>query len=147
MPVGPSPVPLDGPTLCSSSPTREGLGLEADVWGRLRVVLTLSHSLLAMTRLSAWMWLFVGGLAVLAAHAHAAGPKADVIEDVNAKQLEDLVAESDYVAVFWCKCSVEVWGDDGGEWRRGTGVSTVQFDPASTTRHSWRLQVFFTLNL
>ena len=30
--------------------------------------------------------------------------KADVIEEVNAKQLENLVAESDYVAVFWCKC-------------------------------------------
>ncbi|XP_045120692.1 uncharacterized protein LOC123510033 isoform X11 [Portunus trituberculatus] len=58
-----------------------------------------------MTRLSAWTWLVVGGLAVLAAHAHAAGPKADVIEDVNAKQLEDLVADSDYVAVFWYKKS------------------------------------------
>ncbi|KAK8376376.1 hypothetical protein O3P69_009789 [Scylla paramamosain] len=58
-----------------------------------------------MTRLSAWTWLVMGGLAVLAAHAHAASPKADVIEDVNAKQLEDLVAESDYVAVFWYKKS------------------------------------------
>ncbi|KAK7020109.1 hypothetical protein SK128_001863 [Halocaridina rubra] len=27
--------------------------------------------------------------------------KADVIEEVNAKQLENLVAESDYVAVYW----------------------------------------------
>ena len=63
-----------------------------------------------MTRPSAWTWLLLGGLAVLAAHAHAASPKADVIEDVNAKQLEDLVAGSDYVAVFWCKCYVGVLG-------------------------------------
>lgn len=62
-------------------------------------------------RLPAWAWLVVGCLTVLALPAHAANPKADVIEDVNAKQLENLVAESDYVAVFWCKCSRgAVWG-------------------------------------
>lgn len=27
-----------------------------------------------------------------------------VIEDVNAKQLERLLDEKDYVAVYWCKC-------------------------------------------
>lgn len=27
-----------------------------------------------------------------------------VIEEVNAKQLEKLLSEKDYVAVFWCKC-------------------------------------------
>ncbi|XP_050711799.1 uncharacterized protein LOC126995938 isoform X1 [Eriocheir sinensis] len=54
-------------------------------------------------RLLAWAWLVVGGLAVLAPNAHAAGAKADVIEDVNSKQLENLVADSDYVAVFWYK--------------------------------------------
>lgn len=27
-----------------------------------------------------------------------------VIEEVNAKQLEKLLADKDYVAVFWCKC-------------------------------------------
>ncbi|XP_042867144.1 uncharacterized protein LOC122249976 [Penaeus japonicus] len=31
--------------------------------------------------------------------------KADVIEEVNAKQLENLLAESDYVAVYWYKKS------------------------------------------
>lgn len=55
-------------------------------------------------RLLTLVWMVVGGLAVLAPHAHAASAKADVIEDVNAKQLENLVAESDYVAVYWCKC-------------------------------------------
>lgn len=29
--------------------------------------------------------------------------KEDVIEEVNAKQLGDIVENSDYVAVFWCK--------------------------------------------
>ncbi len=27
-----------------------------------------------------------------------------LIEDVNARQLEKLISEEDYVAVFWCKC-------------------------------------------
>ncbi|MPC15060.1 hypothetical protein E2C01_007843 [Portunus trituberculatus] len=77
-----------------------------------------------MTRLSAWTWLVVGGLAVLAAHAHAAGPKADVIEDVNAKQLEDLVADSDYVAVFWWRAAVAAGGGVAGVRRvGGTGGS------------------------
>lgn len=75
-----------------------------------------------MTRPLAWAWLLLGGLAVLAAHAHAAGPKADVIEDVTAKQLEDLVAQSDYVAVFWCKCSVGVLGDVSVPWGCWEGV-------------------------
>ena len=42
---------------------------------------------------------------------NSAGPAATsasiepeaVIEEVNAKQLEKLLAEKDYVAVFWCK--------------------------------------------
>ncbi|XP_064114219.1 uncharacterized protein LOC135220720 isoform X11 [Macrobrachium nipponense] len=40
-----------------------------------------------------------------AAQATTQNAKADVIEEVNAKQLENLVAESDYVAVFWYKRS------------------------------------------
>lgn len=72
-------------------------------------------------RLLAWAWLVVGGLAVLAPNAHAAGAKADVIEDVNSKQLENLVADSDYVAVFWCKCP-GVRGCSGG---LRDGVSTL----------------------
>lgn len=34
----------------------------------------------------------------------AVSTKADVIEDITAAQLENLVEESDYVAVYWCKC-------------------------------------------
>lgn len=34
----------------------------------------------------------------------AVSTKADVIEDITAIQLENLVEESDYVAVYWCKC-------------------------------------------
>ncbi|XP_042207519.1 uncharacterized protein LOC121856222 isoform X4 [Homarus americanus] len=45
------------------------------------------------------------GLLLLATHTLAHNAKADVIEDVNAKQLENLVADSDYVAVFWYKRS------------------------------------------
>lgn len=38
------------------------------------------------------------------AQAAAAPPEPEaVIEEVNAKQLEKLLAERDYVAVFWCK--------------------------------------------
>lgn len=41
-----------------------------------------------------------------AAAAAAAAPPLEpeaVIEEVNAKQLEKLLADKDYVAVFWCK--------------------------------------------
>ena len=31
-----------------------------------------------------------------------AKPQGDFIEDVNAKQLERMLDEKDYVAVFWC---------------------------------------------
>lgn len=71
-------------------------------------------------RLLAWAWLVVGGLALLASQAHAAGPK-DVIEDVNSKQLDGLVEDSDYVAVFWCKCPMRGWGCSS---TRQDGVST-----------------------
>nr|XP_045619921.1 uncharacterized protein LOC123771446 isoform X1 [Procambarus clarkii] len=45
------------------------------------------------------------GLVLLAGQTRAHSAKADVIEDINAKQLENLVAESDYVAVYWYKRS------------------------------------------
>lgn len=32
-----------------------------------------------------------------------AKPPGDFIEDVNAKQLERMLDEKDYVAVFWCR--------------------------------------------
>ena len=43
----------------------------------------------------------------------AAGDASDekaeaVIEDVNAKQLERLLNDEDYVAVFWCKYSIVI---------------------------------------
>lgn len=38
----------------------------------------------------------------------AAPPEPEaVIEEVNAKQLEKLLADKDYVAVFWCKFPCE----------------------------------------
>ena len=68
-----------------------------------------------------WCWLVC---MCLVAAAHQVSPAADkkkaavnpgtaddeekveaVIEDVNAKQLERLLDEKDYVAVYWCKCS------------------------------------------
>lgn len=38
------------------------------------------------------------------------------IEEVSAKQLERLLEDKDYVAVYWCKCPVEVPGnlENGG---------------------------------
>ncbi|KAK8738956.1 hypothetical protein OTU49_003758 [Cherax quadricarinatus] len=45
------------------------------------------------------------GLVLLAGQALAHSAKADVIEDVNAKQLENLIDENDYVAVYWYKRS------------------------------------------
>ena len=67
-----------------------------------------------------WCWLV---LVCLVAAAHVVSPAAEkkkagkggddagdgeekveaVIEDVNAKQLERLLEEKDYVAVYWCK--------------------------------------------
>lgn len=63
-----------------------------------------------------WLCLLVAVIAASAADTKKAAPnKAGeendtdeekveaVIEDVNAKQLERLLEEKDYVAVFWCK--------------------------------------------
>lgn len=65
--------------------------------------------------------LFLGVVAVLCAllgTVNAVARKSDeprpkgghkdaepVIEEVNAKQLERLLNEKDFVAVYWCKCS------------------------------------------
>lgn len=46
-------------------------------------------------------------LQLLGGKTEALTTKADVIEEINAKQLENLLAESDYVAVYWCKCFVQ----------------------------------------
>lgn len=49
--------------------------------------------------------LVLGVAAAAAAVSEApAAAKEAFIEDVNAKQLERMLAEKDYVAVFWCKC-------------------------------------------
>lgn len=39
-----------------------------------------------------------------AAPAAAAAEDSSVIEEVTAKQLERLLQDKDYVAVYWCKC-------------------------------------------
>ncbi|XP_047475280.1 uncharacterized protein LOC125029447 isoform X3 [Penaeus chinensis] len=44
-------------------------------------------------------------LQLLGGKTQALTTKADVIEEINAKQLENLLAESDYVAVYWYKKS------------------------------------------
>lgn len=48
-----------------------------------------------------WWWLLVA-VSVCAAKK-APAPTDPVIEEVSAKQLERLLQEKDYVAVFWCK--------------------------------------------
>ncbi|XP_071549030.1 uncharacterized protein hlk isoform X4 [Panulirus ornatus] len=58
-----------------------------------------------MMRLLTGSLLAVGLVLLLAGQTLAHNAKADVIEDINAKQLENLVAENDYVAVYWYKRS------------------------------------------
>lgn len=43
---------------------------------------------------------------VKAAPAAAPVEDASVIEEVTSKQLEKLLADKDYVAVYWCKCGL-----------------------------------------
>lgn len=70
----------------------EGLELVGDkLWAR-------------MLRLMTGTLLAVGFVLLLGGRTLALNAKADVIEDINAQQLENLVAENDYVAVYWCKC-------------------------------------------
>lgn len=47
-----------------------------------------------------WWWLLLVALATAKRAPQAQEP---VIEEVTAKQLERVLADKDYVAVFWCK--------------------------------------------
>lgn len=50
---------------------------------------------------SMWWWLLL--VAVVTAKRGPAAHHDPVIEEVTAKQLERVLADKDYVAVFWCK--------------------------------------------
>lgn len=52
-----------------------------------------------------WWWLLLVTLATTTATTSKRAPSAQepVIEEVTAKQLERVLQEKDYVAVFWCK--------------------------------------------
>lgn len=50
---------------------------------------------------SMWWWVLL--VAVTISAKRAPSPQEPVIEEVTAKQLERVLAEKDYVAVFWCK--------------------------------------------
>lgn len=52
---------------------------------------------------SMWWWVLL--VAVTISAKRAPSPQEPVIEEVTAKQLERVLAEKDYVAVFWCKYS------------------------------------------
>lgn len=47
---------------------------------------------------------------VKAATTPAPVEDASVIEEVTSKQLEKLLADKDYVAVYWCKCGLMLVG-------------------------------------
>lgn len=51
---------------------------------------------------SMWWWLLLVATLATAKRAPPA-EQEPVIEEVTAKQLERVLAEKDYVAVFWCK--------------------------------------------
>lgn len=79
---------------------------------------------LAMAR---WVPVLAALLAVVAAARKAPPPRAEPqIEEVTAKQLERVLDDKDYVAVFWCKCAVALCNrgdnktraDRGGRRRR-----------------------------
>lgn len=52
---------------------------------------------------SMWWWLLLVALATAKRAPTPATTQEPVIEEVTAKQLERVLAEKDYVAVFWCK--------------------------------------------
>lgn len=97
---------------------------------------------------SMWWWLLL--LAVV--HVGAKRPSATqepVIEEVTAKQLERILEEKDYVAVFWCKypcicaCYADglCWSDLSGFAERDqviSGVTWPRFATVSECRVSIR---------
>lgn len=56
------------------------------------------------------MLLFVSQIACARKSSSPGPPETpiaeSVIEEVNAKQLERILQDKDYVAVFWCKCDL-----------------------------------------
>lgn len=50
-----------------------------------------------------WWWLLLVTLATATTSKRAPSAQEPVIEEVTAKQLERVLQEKDYVAVFWCK--------------------------------------------
>lgn len=52
---------------------------------------------------SMWWWVLLVAVTTASAAKRAPQPQEPVIEEVTAKQLERVLHEKDYVAVFWCK--------------------------------------------
>ena len=59
-----------------------------------------------MAPLDTRAWVLGLLLIILALFSTEVEARTDLIEEVNAKQLENLIQDSDYVAVFWCKSSI-----------------------------------------
>lgn len=52
---------------------------------------------------SMWWWLLLVALVTAKRAPTPPTTQEPIIEEVTAKQLERVLAEKDYVAVFWCK--------------------------------------------
>ncbi|KAJ8921401.1 hypothetical protein NQ315_003017 [Exocentrus adspersus] len=50
-----------------------------------------------------WWWLLLVALATAKRAPQPTQHQESVIEEVTAKQLERILADKDYVAVYWCK--------------------------------------------
>lgn len=66
---------------------------------RIRRDAVVGHSV----KSSMWWWVLLVALTTASAAKRAPQPQEPVIEEVTAKQLERVLQEKDYVAVFWCK--------------------------------------------
>lgn len=83
------------------------------------------------SRIKVFVWLLCISLALIcfASHVECAKKSATpapatpvvhepVIEEVTQKQLERLLQDKDYVAVYWCKCLTTQPHANGFKWER-----------------------------